>query len=315
MTEYTIPGGELSFILERYSLGLSDEVENLLRQKISDYPVDDTLYYLRHALFSAQGNRAQALNDLWHCMELQPNQPLHLEALDALLFEEASTVIEIQNVEEKESNSDGNSTPNTRPENIAKYKHAAKYILSGSASCTDKLGIDMSIDSGQGARLLHKMMGSRVLGISGSKKMALSANKICGNHRVAYLAKTRAFRIREKLLDFGVCFDSLERSANPEAVIEQLFSGVRGDILLSAHSEGSLPYSKCYNYFGDHKRHFTLDDLSSLLGRQKTYKIEGIWGQLVYDPSDLGVILPAEKMYVRPHDIDSQIHLIHLRAI
>jgi hypothetical protein len=314
MNEYTTPEAELNFILERYSLGPYNEVENLLRQKISEYPLDDRLYYLRHALFSAQSKCAQALNDLWHCMELQPKQLLYLKAIDALLFDDVSDPCGTQNLEEKEPNSNDSSIPRIRPENLAKYKHAVKHILGGEASRTNQFGIDLSHDEGQGALLLHKITGSRLLGICGTEKAAMSANKICGNHRVAYLAKTRDFRIREQLFDFGTCFDILERSADPETVIEQLFSSVKGDILLSAHSEASLPYSKCRNYFGDHKRHFTLDDLSSLLGRQKTYKIEGIWGQLVYDPNDLSVILPVEKMYVRPHDIDSQIHLIHLRA-
>jgi len=290
---------------------LVEEIDTLERQ----FPADERIHYLRYAVRQAAGLHRAALDDLWSCLEIKPNEAIVLDAIaDTVLQRGEGGQVTNHNLSLKSGERQvAEDLEKIRADHVVRYKLAASLLGDSHENLTALTGLDLFCGNGYGSRLVHNVTGSRLIGIDGSSDAVAQANRAYGNHRVKFFQKYFPFSITPGLFDFAICFESVEHVDDYKGLLDQVFEATKGHVFLSVPAEETLNFEANKSFFKFHVRHFTLPQIRDLCSRYTQHTLKNVYGQTVYKLKD-GVVsglVAADKMYIRPTYSDSQFHLLH----
>jgi 2-polyprenyl-3-methyl-5-hydroxy-6-metoxy-1,4-benzoquinol methylase len=316
MNELYVTDEIISDLVKDITLNEYETVSRKINKLELDFPADERIHYLRHALNAKLGLVEDALLDLWSCLDIKPKDELFIQAFSDLLIKNNSIAKpEKHNLQltsgERQTAA---SIEKIRVDHTARYKLAASLLLDKYGSCSNLNGLDLFCGNGYGSRLIHDQTGSRMLGIDGSPEAVQLANESYGSHRTVFINQYFPFEIKEKSFDFTICYESIEHLDDYRGLLSQVILASRGSVFISVPSEENLPFTKHSKFFKFHHRHFKIDEILNLCDQFKTHQVKSIYGQLVYEIVNDKIVglIPQEKMYMRPTFSDSQFHILHL---
>jgi hypothetical protein len=316
MKQLHAPDALISRLLAATTAGVTPDLFDEVNLLLAQFPVDPRTQYLGYIFQLNSGNAHGALDSLWRCLELNPKEKVFMQSVhDVIVRKDAE-------VTTKPTATDADQVQlnefEDRPEYItavaSRYKYVARTLLEIHHVGSDLCGIDLSGNSGMLTRLIHNATGARMVGICERKEATENANRSHGNHRVVFIQQKLPTTLTSDVFDFAICFDSLERIADYETLIDKLFQTNVQTIFISAPSEDSLPLVQNKARLKSNRRHFSCDELSALCERSGDYSVQRVEGQLVYELDATGItgLLPTNRMYLRPSSQHAHFHILHL---
>ena len=319
MTVLYIPEQLLQSTMEAFDVGDTEAIRQQLNDLKKDYPFDERAYYFEYTLFERIGDTANALNALWRCLDIRPQEALFLNAMAELVISDKDQrKLKSHDLWSKhDGKKTADSTANVQPDRTARYNLAAKILRQKFGSCSQLQGLDLFCRNGYGSKIINSTTGARMIGIDDSEASIQQANAEHGNHRTVFIHQPFPFVLKHHHFDFAICCESIEHVADPQALIAQIFKSTQGPVFISVPAEETLPLKVNKKLFQSHHRHFKIGEILEICNGLGTHQLQRLYGQetCVLDNMKVSAAMASEKMYIKPHTPQSQFHLLHFDAV
>jgi 2-polyprenyl-3-methyl-5-hydroxy-6-metoxy-1,4-benzoquinol methylase len=169
-----------------------------------------------------------------------------------------------------------------RHDHRVRYDFAIKFLNNVDTGEKKMFGLDIFCGTGYGTYMVATQLSCTMLGLDGSKEAILFANQHYTNKNVLYSHKLFPFCLPNNTFDFITCYESLEHVKNSAQLIEQLNTSLKsnGFLFLSTPNERCFPLCKNFNKF--HYRHYTNEEVMTLIKGLGDYKLITWLGQDLY---------------------------------
>lgn len=147
-----------------------------------------------------------------------------------------------------------------RPDHLARYKHACKYMPDNARI------LDMACGCGYGSFLMsQENKCQEVTGIDISLDAIKYAEKYYSSSKTNFL-EGNCFEIQlQQDYNFATCFETIEHIQNAELLLHRYYDALipGSHMVLSTPNQNDLPYSK--QRFPFHVRHYTPEEIINLV--------------------------------------------------
>lgn len=288
--------------------------EAVLRDAIAACPLDSRLHVMSAVLAAHRGLHNEAMAHLWRGLAADPWCALSRQQLidSALLSRTDPDHVTKDFSFDSGERQTACDLDGIRADHRARYAFAARWLRNRWPDCHARAGLDAFAGNGYGSRMVADLTGARMVGLDGSADAVRHAERHFACHRVVFGHAIFPFELREGLFDFAISFESIEHVDDPEAFVRQIASATRGPLIVSVPNEHALPYAAYGPRFEHHVRHFTRNELATLMASAGMPRVHAVLGQDVYRTAhgDIVGLLDEQAMMLHPFREDSQFLLM-----
>lgn len=185
-----------------------------------------------------------------------------------------------------------------RYDHRVRYDYAIEYIKNNCAHTNEMLGLDIFCATGYGTYMLTEFLRCPVMGVDASQEAIELANEHYSNSKTFFIHKSFPFELPKSTFNFITCIESLEHVDDAGMLLHQVNLSLKAGGYLFL----STPNERCYSLFKNpnifHFKHFTKDELISIIKDNSDFNLMNWFGQNIYEMKDGGIIavLPDEEM-------------------
>lgn len=264
-------------------VGQFEMARKMISNGLANFPIEIKFHYLSAQLAKADCNLPEAMRWLWSALALNSQSDLLRNEMQQLLMVLPAPLLDrpcVQTVDVWDT-----SAALQRRYELVKRCLAARFETSYRLT-----GLDAACGDGLGTRRLVERVGCRMIGLAESVDAVQRAESIHGTHRMVFGLAHLPWCLGEAVFDFGVGFRGLEHVDDPQALLIQWSRVCRGPLIVSVVNESVMPLRAYCDAFPNHRRHFTLQELESLLIMTGRRRITARYGQHVFEVRDGAVV-------------------------
>lgn len=237
-----------------------------------------------------------------------------MSALKAVFFRPETTEDRNRFALESGERQTGKTLAEVRYDHVARYQYVAETVERTFPQPERLFGLDAFCATGYGTSLVADRLHCALLGIDASNDAIGFANNHYSGPRTFFCCKLFPFELPPETFDFAVCLESIEHISGTNSFLEQVVASLKpgGLLILSTPNAGRWSLEKNPNPF--HYRHFTRQEVMSMVGASGCLEVVEWHGQDLYrfEEDRLVATLPGEKMGLTP-SYDGQVLIFALR--
>ena len=199
-----------------------------------------------------------------------------------------------------------------RRDHVARYELVSNFLLKTYNNTSELFGGDIFCGNGYGSSLINEKTNCFSVGFDASSEAIELANNYYSSEKLFFTTKRFPFLLPENIFDFIISFETIEHVIEDNELLEQFGRSLKsgGYLFLSAPNEEICSFEK--NNYEFHVKHYTFDDISSLLVNSNKYELVTWYGNGAYNFEN-GVLINSREdseMNLKEKKIDS--HLTYI---